>query len=145
MHLRSMPLAAIPLALGLAACTPAQTDGIDPKGKAFDKVAAEEVVTFVGTEPFWSLEVKGTEGVWTTPDNQSGTRFAVSRMAGNGGLGFTGTLDGKPFAATLTLGNCNDGMSDRRFPYVATIALGGETFEGCAYTDKQPFSGPAAP
>ena len=40
---------------------------------------------------------------------------------------------------------CSDGMSDRRYPFVATIALGGETFEGCGYTDKQPFTGPAAP
>jgi uncharacterized membrane protein len=36
-------------------------------------------------------------------------------------------------------------MSDRRYPFVATIALGGETFEGCGYTEKQPFTGPAAP
>ena len=36
-------------------------------------------------------------------------------------------------------------MSDRRYPFVATIALGGETFEGCGYTTGQPFTGDAAP
>lgn len=143
MQPRHLPLAV--LGIVLAACTPGRDDGIDPKGKAFDAVAPEEAVTMLGTEPFWNLAIKGEEGVWTTPDNQTGTGFAVTRFAGNGGLGFSGEVDGKPLTATLTPGDCSDGMSDRRFPYVATIALGGETFAGCGYTDRQQFSGPAAP
>jgi uncharacterized membrane protein len=132
-------------ALVLAACAPAKDDGIDPGGKTFDGVGPEEIVTLTGTEPFWNLRVEGGEGVWTTPDNQPGTRLTLRRFAGNNGLGFTGTLDGKPFAATLTPGTCGDGMSDRRYPFVATIALGGATFEGCGYTTSQPFTGSAAP
>lgn len=143
MQPRLMPLAG--LVLAMVACTPAKTDGVDPEGQAFDAVAPEEAVTMLGTEPFWNLEVKSGEGVWMTPDNQDGTRFAVERFAGNGGLGFSGTVDGKPFTATLTPGTCSDGMSDRSFPYVATIAFGGETFEGCGYTDRQTFTGPQAP
>ena len=146
MQPRYLPLASLAaLAFALAACNPAKQDGIDPQGQAFDKVAPQETVTMLGTEPFWNLAVKGSDGVWTTPDNQGGTRFAVRRFAGNGGLGFSGEVMGKPLTATLTPGECSDGMSDRSFPFVATIALGGETFEGCGYTDKQPFSGPAAP
>lgn len=129
----------------LGACTPAQTDGIDPDGQAFDAVAPDETITLVGTEPFWRLEANGAQGVWTTPGNHSGTPFAVTRFAGNGGLGLSGTLDGKGLTATLTPGNCSDGMSDRVFPFVATIALDGETLEGCGYTTSQPFTGPAAP
>ncbi len=133
---------ALAILLLAAACAPAkQQDGIDPQGKAFDRVAPEEVVTMLGTEPFWNLTVKGGEGLWTTPDNQPGTPVSLARFAGNNGLGFTGTLDGKPLAATLTPGTCSDGMSDRSFPFVATIALGGETFEGCGYTTSQPFTG----
>ncbi len=139
------PRAALCLLLAAAtACTPA-ADGIDPKGKTFDAVAPEEAVTLTGTEPFWTLAIAAGEGVWTTPDNQPGTRFAVKRFAGNNGLGFSGELDGKPLTATLTPGECSDGMSDRRFPYVATIALGGETFQGCGYTTSQPFTGDEAP
>lgn len=140
--LRLPLLAALVLA---AACTPAKTDGIDPQGKAFDAVAPQEAVTMLGTEPFWNLAVTGDEGLWTTPDNQPGSRFAVKRFAGNGGLGFSGEVDGKALTATLTPGQCSDGMSDRSFPFVATIALGGETLKGCGYTDSQPFTGPAAP
>jgi uncharacterized membrane protein len=139
------PRAALCLLLAVAAaCTPA-ADGIDPQGKTFDGVAPEEAVTLTGTEPFWTLAIAAGEGVWTTPDNQPGSRFAVKRFAGNNGLGFSGELDGKPLTATLTPGECSDGMSDRRFPFVATIALGGETFEGCGYTTSQPFIGDEAP
>ncbi len=143
MNPRLLPLVALPLAL--AACTPAKQDGIDPEGKAFDRVAPDEVVTLLGTEPFWNLRIQGGAGVWTTPDNQPGTTLPLKRFPGNGGLGFTGSLDGKALTATLTPGTCSDGMSDRRFPFVATIALGGETFEGCGYTTSQPFSGDKAP
>jgi len=142
MQPRLLPFAAL---LAATACTPAKTDGIDPEGKAFDAVAPEEVVTLLGNEPFWNLRVEGAAGLWTTPENQPGTAVTLTRFAGNGGLGFSGTLDGKALTATLTPGDCSDGMSDRRFPFVATIALGGETFEGCGYTDSQPFTGPAAP
>ncbi len=133
------------LLAGLCACAPAKTDGIDPEGKAFDAVAPEEVVTLVGNEPFWNLTVEGTSGRWSTPENQPGTQVTLERFAGNGGLSFTGALDGKPFTATLTPGSCSDGMSDRRYPFVATIALGGETLQGCGYTTMQPFTGPEAP
>ena len=52
-----------------AACAPAKTDGIDPDGKAFDKVAAQEAVTLTGTEPFWTLKVNGDTLAWLTPDH----------------------------------------------------------------------------
>lgn len=133
------------LPAALAACAPGAGDGIDPEGKTFDAIAPGDVVTLTGTEPFWNLVVEGEEGVWTTPDNQPGTRFAVTRFAGNNGLGLSGTLGGETLTATLTPGTCSDGMSDRRFPYVATIALGGETLEGCGYTTSQPFTGEPAP
>jgi uncharacterized membrane protein len=140
---RLLPFAV--LMLGLAACTPAKQDGIDPKGRSFDAVTPGETITLIGTEPFWNLRIQSDEGLWATPDNPNGTRLPLKRFAGNGGLGFTGTLDGESLTATLTPGTCSDGMSDRSYPFVATIALGGETFEGCGYTDKQPFTGPAAP
>jgi uncharacterized membrane protein len=143
MQLRYLPLAV--LALTAAACTPAQTDGIDPQGKPFDKVAPTEVVTMLGTEPFWNITVTGTTARYSNPDHPEGTEFPVERFAGNGGLSFTGSLAGAPVTATLTPGQCSDGMSDRTFPFVATIALGGETLKGCGYTDSQPFTGDEAP
>jgi len=54
-------------------------------------------------------------------------------------------MEGAAVTITLTPGACSDGMSDRTYPYVATIALGDETLRGCGYTDRQPFTGDAAP
>jgi uncharacterized membrane protein len=144
-HVRNRRLWLALAGLSMTACTPARDDGIDPKGTVFDAVAPEEAVTLTGTEPFWNFRIETGEGLWTTPENQPGTRLTVTRFAGNGGLGFTGTLDGQPLTATLTPGECSDGMSDRRFPFVATIALGGETLAGCGYTTSQPFTGEEAP
>lgn len=133
--------AALMIAALAAACAPAKQDGIDPQGKAFDAVAPEETVTLTGTEPFWNLTITRDTALWTTPENPQGTRFTLTRFAGNGGLGFNGMLDGKPLVAALTPGACGDGMSDRTYPFVATIALGGETLRGCGYTTGQPFTG----
>jgi len=127
-----------------SACT-SGNDGIDPKGETFNAVAPDEIVTLTGTEPFWNLRVETDEGIWTTPDKAGGTRFAVTRFAGNNGLGFSGTLEGASFTATVTPGQCSDGMSDRTYPYVATISLGEETLRGCGYTSAQPFTGDFAP
>lgn len=132
------------LTLGLAACAPGN-DAIDQTGATFDKVAPDEVVTLAGTEPFWNVRIQAEQAVWSTPDNPDGTRFAVTRFAGNNGLSYSGTLDGAAFTGTITPGDCRDAMSDRRYPFVATIALDDEIMRGCGYTADQPFTDDAAP
>ncbi|MDP5102891.1 MAG: hypothetical protein NWP98_03105 [Erythrobacter sp.] len=127
-----------------AACTPA-TDAIDPEGEAFSAVAADEVITLTGTEPFWGFTIENGMANYANPQHPEGWDFPVVRFAGNNGLGFSGDWDGTAVTITLTPGQCSDGMSDRTFPYVATIALGEETLRGCGYTDRQPFTGDAAP
>lgn len=146
MLLRFFPLrhALLLAALLPAACAPGD-DGIDPQGEIFGAIAPDEVVTLTGTEPFWGITVKDGRATYTNPENPEGQGFPVTRFAGNNGLGFSGTWNGSPVTITVTPGQCSDGMSDRTFPYVATIALGEETLRGCGYTDRQPFIGPAAP
>ena len=51
----------------------------------------------------------------------------------------------KPFVLAVTPGKCSDGMSDRSYPFTVTLMVMGEQREGCAWTDKQPFSGPQHP
>lgn len=126
------------------ACTPA-TQGVDPKGETFAAIAPEEAIILTGTEPFWSVEIEGDQANYNNPDHPEGYDFAVSRFAGNNGLGFSGILAGAAVTVSITPGQCSDGMSDRSYPYVATIALGEETLRGCGYTDRQPFTGDAAP
>ena len=112
---------------------------------AFSAIAADEMIRFVGTEPFWGGNVRGGELVYSTPENQAGDTIAVRRFAGNNGLGFSGSLNGGAFDMTVTPGRCSDGMSDRTYPFTVTLKLGDEQRNGCAWTDRSPFSGPENP
>lgn len=131
-------------ALG-AACQPLAEQQAGTSQAAFDAIGPNEPIRLVGTEPFWGGTVRGGQLVYITPENQAGEAIAVKRFAGNSGLGFNGTREGQPLDLTVTSGACSDGMSDRSYPYTATLRLGGEQRSGCAWTDRQPFSGPANP
>ena len=121
--------------------------GEAPQGKRAAGQENEPLLAYrvVGTEPFWSGEIAGGEAVWTTPEVMAGTRFRVDRFAGNNGLAFTGRMGAETFDVMVTAGRCSDGMSDRSYPYIATVKLGDRQLEGCAWTDRQAFTGPAAP
>ena len=139
---------ALPMMLVLSACQAGSSDGENVPGtspEGFTGIADDETIYVGGTEPFWGGEIAGTEARYTTPENIDGASFAVDRFAGNNGLGFTGAVEGVSFDLTVTPGDCSDGMSDRTYPYTATLLIGGETRNGCAYTDRQPFTGPENP
>jgi uncharacterized membrane protein len=108
-------------------------------------IAPDEVVHFTGTEPFWGGKVAGQALTYTTPENQTGEMVAVDRFAGRNGISFSGELDEMPFVLAVTPGKCSDGMSDRTYPFAVTLQVRGETRDGCAWTDKQAFTGPEHP
>lgn len=149
-HLPFAPVGIAAIALGaalmLSAC---QTEngtgapGTSPQG--FDGIGEQETIRFNGTEPFWGGSAKGDRLTYTTPEDIEGTTIAVKRFSGQGGLGLSGTLDGKGFDMTVTPGTCSDGMSDRSYPFTVTLRIGAETRNGCAWTDSQPFEGPQNP
>ncbi|KWV92394.1 COG3650 family protein [Erythrobacter sp. YT30] len=126
---------AIPLCL--SAC--GQTDGISRDTEPFGAIGENETITAVGTEPFWSIEITRDQAFFSSPEQMDGIAFEVSRFAGNNGLGFSGEMQGEKLNLTITPGQCSDGMSDRTFPYTATLLLGDDTLEGCAHTDIQAF------
>ena len=115
------------------------------KSARFAAIRADEIIRFTGTEPFWGGVVTGAELVYSTPENQQGETIAVRRFAGNNGLGYSGMRGGAPFDMTITPGACSDGMSDRTYPFTVTLKLGEEQRNGCAWTERAPFSGPANP
>lgn len=141
----SRALSLLPI-LALAACG---TDPADAPGslesETFDGIAEGEVVHYAGTEPFWGGAAGGGMATFSTPDDPQGSEFAVKRFAGNNGLGISGEVNGNAFDLTVTPGECSDGMSDRSYPYTATLLLGSEQRLGCAWTDSQPYSEQEAP
>jgi len=108
--------------------------------RAFDGIRADEGVRFTGTEPFWGGRVSGTELTYSTPENPDGSPIAVTRFAGRGGVSWSGTWQGQPFRLAVTEGQCSDGMSDRTYPFTATLAVAGEQRQGCAWTERRSFT-----
>lgn len=131
------------LVTALNACTGnSQQPGDVP---VFDGIGEGERISAVGNEPFWNATVEGNVLNYATPENIDGSQIEVTRFAGNGGLGISGTLSGEPLQLAITPGDCSDTMSDRSYPYTATLTIGGEQRNGCAYTDQQPFTGEPNP
>ncbi|OZA93973.1 hypothetical protein U4960_04550 [Altererythrobacter sp. H2] len=142
MTIRHFPLLAA-LLLPLAACQSPDENGRSTQ--AFAEIADSETIRFTGTEPFWGGSAAGDTLIYSTPENPDGTTIAVTRFAGNSGLGLSGALDGKPFDMVVTAGTCSDGMSDREYPFTVTLEIGEDSRFGCAWTDSRPFSGPENP
>jgi uncharacterized membrane protein len=111
----------------------------------YDGIRADENVQFTGTEPFWGGSVSGSELTYSTPENPDGAPITVTRFAGRGGVSWSGSLDGQPFRLAVTEGTCSDGMSDRTYPFTATLEVLGEQRQGCAWTMRRSFTGPSAP
>lgn len=112
------------------------------ENQGFTAIRPEETVHFTGTEPFWGGQVSFTSLAYSTPETPDGASIEVARFSGRGGVSWSGQYKGAPFSLAVTPGNCSDGMSDRSYSYVATLEVQGEQREGCAWTDRQPFTGP---
>ncbi len=141
-------LAVSGMSLVLVACA-SEPGEISRDTAAFDGVASEASITLLGTEPFWGIDIApdgdGHKALYSTPDNIDGAAFVAERFAGNNGLGFNGELNGQAVQIAITQGECSDGMSDRSYPYTATVAIGPATLYGCGYTSDEPFSGEESP
>jgi uncharacterized membrane protein len=131
----------IPLTLlAVAACHSAteRVPGDAADHHPWGGIAAEETVHFLGTEPFWGGQV-GLGGLtYTTPENEKGETVPVHRFAGRGGVSFSGTLKAGEATLAVTPAACSDGMSDAHYPFVATLQIGSETRNGCAWTERRP-------
>lgn len=123
------------------ATVPGDTDETAP----YSEIAEDEVLRFLGNEPFWGGEVSGKTLTYKTPEDQDGTAITVERFAGRGGIAFSGMLDGAAFEMTVTPLECSDGMSDRTYPFTATLEIGEDKRNGCAWSEQHPFEGPANP
>lgn len=138
------------LASGVAACHGGHGAGNVPGDSQshapYAGIGEGETVHFTGTEPFWGGTVKGTVLTYQTPEKPEGVTATVARFAGRNGVSYTGKLEGEDFTLAVTPGACSDGMSDRTFPFTATLRLtAGALRSGCAWTDGKPFAGPAKP
>jgi uncharacterized membrane protein len=95
-----------------------------------------EFVVF-GTEPFWAVEIAKREGYIDFNDagNEKYYHFKYNEPLREGdtttyeSVGFDGTGSIK---IVIKKEKCNDGMSEKAYPFSATVSLNGKMYKGCA-------------
>lgn len=100
---------------------------------ALSGVDLSQPVRLTGTEPFWGIELTGSELVYSGVDRPE-QRAPQPKITIQGTVATfeTRSASGTPFEVTLTATECSDGMSDRVFPLTAMVKVGEETLMGCA-------------
>ncbi len=133
-------------ACSLTACQPGNQAIGDDAAETFSAIGENETVRFLGNEPFWGGEVSGTALKYTTPENPEGIVIETARRAGLGGISWSGQLGNDTLMLAVSELGCSDGMSDRIYPFTATLQLGSQDVrQGCAWTKSKPFTGPKNP
>lgn len=136
------PLFAAPVALALAAlvlsaCSPAeapdQPDAPPEPAPVLGGVDLGQPVRALGTEPFWSVELTGTEMVYSTPEPPEQRAPQPNPVIqGTTATWEAETADGTELRVTLVATECSDGMSDRTYPLTAMVKVGDRDLTGCA-------------
>ena len=131
------PLLAAFAVLVLAACSPAEEPAPPPEVPApapvLGGVDLAGPVRALGTEPFWSVDLTGTEMVYTAPEPPE---LRAPRpepvVQGTTATWEAETADGTRLKVTLIATECSDGMSDRTYPLTAMVTVGDRALTGCA-------------
>ena len=124
-------------ALVLAACSPAEEPAPPPEAPepapVLGGVDLGQPVRALGTEPFWSVELTGTEMVYTAPEPPEQRAPQPNPVVqGTTATYEAETADGTALSVTLIATECSDGMSDRTYPLTAMVKLGERQLTGCA-------------
>ena len=124
--------------LSLAACSGEPETATEPApapepAPVLGGVDLSRPVRLLGTEPFWGIDLTGTEIVYSGADRpeQRGPQPQPT-IQGTVATLETTTTAGTDIAITLTATECSDGMSDRTYPLTALVKVGEETLMGCA-------------
>jgi uncharacterized membrane protein len=138
----ALPPADAPPAAAQAPGEPQPTTAIDPAAPFRRDFALR------GTEPFWALDVKGTTLMLTRPD-QPVLTAANARLAASSGKAIwtaqaTGPAGEITVIATVSAGECSDGMSDRAYPYIAEVKVGEVLLKGCGISAEDLAKAPPA-
>ena len=141
-------LTALAAAAVLAACSPAAEAPQPPEAEApaaappmLAGVDLTQPLRALGTEPFWAVELTGSELVYSgvdRPEQRAANPGPV--IQGTTAVYATATGAGTTLVVTLMDTDCSDGMSDRTYPFTATLEVLAEQREGCAWTERRGFT-----
>ena len=141
--MRSFVLAVASL-LALAACSPQAPDGSNaappadapatPPPPAAAPIPEEFSgdINARGTEPFWGLQIRGTQITLQRPDHPAAVGPNPGLTMQEGKAVWETQAGTDRLVVTLRLEDCSDGMSDLKYDYAAEVVIGSETLKGCA-------------
>lgn len=125
-------------ALALTACSPsaeapAAPDAAPTPAPVLAGVDLTQPLRALGTEPFWAVELTGSDMVYSGVDRpEQRAPQGEPVMQGTMAIWEATTAAGNPLKVTLTATDCGDGMSSRTYPLTAMVEIGGERLMGCA-------------
>jgi uncharacterized membrane protein len=92
----------------------------------------------VGTEPFWGGRI-ALDGITISGADRPDMRFPYKdpTVTGAGARFRSQSAGAFPLDVTLVRETCSDGMSDKRYPFEATVVVGKETLKGCAIREAE--------
>ena len=123
--------------LVLAGCSPAEEPASSPEpplpAAVLGGVELAGPLRAIGTEPGWSVDLTGTEMVYTAPEapEQRAPR-PEPVVQGTTATWEAETAAGTRLKVTLIATECSDGMSDRTYPLTAMVTVGDRALTGCA-------------
>lgn len=128
-------------ALTLAACSPpaeapeAPEPGPAQPAPVLAGVDLTQPLRVGGNEPFWAVELTGSEMVYSGVDRpEQRAPQGEPVVQGTMATWESTTGAGNPIKVTLTATDCSDGMTNRTYPLTAMVDIGGEKLTGCAST-----------
>jgi uncharacterized membrane protein len=125
----------VTLLLALAACSPKPKEEAPPApAPASARGDFSQPMEARGSEPSWSLAVRGTTLTLTRPNQPTLAAVAPGAVITPNETTWTGKLaDGRELKVSFYASACSDGTSDHPYPYVAEVNLPGESLlSGCA-------------
>ena len=137
--MRALALTAI-AALVLTACSPAAEAPEAPEpapapAPVLAGVDLTQPLRALGTEPFWAVELTGSELVYSGADRpEQRAPQSEPTMQGTMAVWEATTGAGNPLKVSLTATDCSDGMSEVSYPLTALVEIGDEPLMGCAAT-----------
>lgn len=106
--------------------TPRESASPAPPPVDTTPLSSETRYRALGTEPFWSVTVKGSTATLERPD-KSPAHYPITRADD----GRTVRYIGDGFSMIVTEGPCSDGMSDAHWADRVAVSFGEGTLKGC--------------
>lgn len=122
-------LATLALSCDAAKKAPASSPTTNPPG--VEKREAARAYTCMGNEPFWSVQIKGSEITFRTPEEGPVTYpFQAPREQGDQKT-FISKSGNSSIKVSIREEPCMDTMSGEKFPYTVEVTRDGKLYRGC--------------